>query len=88
MVRWIGNPPCHVSCLPIVCVSGKVGCIAAVVDADLREALAVCWVSTTAAWSSWQGFNALPAQPPAGTVCPPCWQCSWPLLLPMGFFHM
>lgn len=85
MVRWIGNAPCHVSCLPVVCVSGKLGWVPVVVDAERREAVAVCWVGTTAPWSSWQRFSALPTHPSAGTaapcpVCPPCWQWSWPLV--------
>lgn len=75
MVRGLENAPCHVSCLPVVCVSGEAG------------------VGSTAPWSSWQHISALPAHPSAGTaaprpVCPPCWQCSWPLVHPKGFFYM
>lgn len=44
------------------------GWIAVVVDAELRKAMAVCWVGTTAACSGWQGFSALAAHPPAGAV--------------------
>ena len=49
-----------------------------VVGAELSEAMAFCWVDTTAPWSSWQGFSALPARSSTQTAaqratpCPCC----------------
>lgn len=53
------------------------------VGAELREAVAFCWVETIAPWSSWQSFSTLPMQTAA--PCPVC--LPWSIALPRDIFY-